>query len=117
MKLVALAATVSAQIAGHPTDDEAERGKKNALKCGYDTLENKGPLKFKCKHGKKGQSCKIKCNKTPKNDFTPNKILCVDNKWVGKKGKSYDASKFGCEEKEGKTPYGGGKTTTKKVHS
>ena len=86
------------------------------MKCGYVTLENKGALKFNCKMGKKGQSCKVKCKKTPKNKDTPMKIACVDDKWSDKKGKKvYDTSKFGCEEKEGKSPYGGGKTTTKEV--
>ena len=86
------------------------------MKCGYVTLENKGALNFNCKMGKKGQSCKVKCNKAPKNKDTPKKIACVDDKWSDKKGKKvYDTSKFGCVEKEGKSPYGGGKTTTKKV--
>merc|ERR1719277_1824553 len=65
------------------------------------------PLKFQCKEGKKGKSCKVKCNKSPKNKDTPKKIFCKNNKWGNKKGKEvYDLSKFGCEPKDDKNKYG-----------
>merc|ERR1712176_916006 len=115
LKLVVFAAAAVAQevVASGQTsavgaiDDERAKAPDN---CGGVKAKSMDPLKFQCKDGKKGKSCKVKCNKAPKNKDTPKKIFCKDNKWSNKKGKEYyDLSKFGCEPKEGKdkNKYGG----------
>ena len=125
LKIVVFAAVATAQLAGGQApaagvvDEEAERGKYSGAKdpfvCGSVKATGKGPLKFNCKMGKKGQTCKVKCNKAPKNIHTPKKMSCVKNQWSDKKGKTqFDINDFGCLDKEPKNPYGdNGKTTTK----
>ena len=71
-------------------DENGERGKysnnKNPYEqpnpnvCGNVKVSNKNGLKFKCKLGRKGQVCKVKCNKAAKNNYTPRKISCVKNR-------------------------------------
>merc|ERR1712113_512324 len=107
LKLVVFAAAAVAQevvASGNASAVGAADGERaNPDVCGNVKAMSKDPLKFQCKKGKKGKSCKVKCTKAPKNKDTPKKIFCKNNKWSNKKGKEvYDLSKFGCEPKDDK---------------
>merc|ERR1712113_432053 len=107
LKLVVFAAAAVAQevvASGNASAvGAADVERANPDVCGNVKAKDMDPLKFQCKKGKKGKSCKVKCTKAPKNKDTPKKIFCKNNKWSNKKGKEvYDLSKFGCEPKDDK---------------
>merc|ERR1712099_180389 len=91
LKLVVFAAAAVAQevvASGNASAVGAADGERaNPDVCGNVKAMSKDPLKFQCKKGKKGKSCKVKCTKAPKNKDTPKKIFCKNNKWSNKKGK------------------------------
>merc|ERR1712244_119850 len=90
LKLVVFAAAAVAQEVVASSNASAvgaadgERAKYNPNDpdvCGNVKAKDMEPLKFQCKKGKKGKSCKVKCTKAPKNKDTPKKIFCKNNKW------------------------------------
>merc|ERR1712113_549749 len=91
LKLVVFAAAAVAQevvASGNASAVGAADGERaNPDVCGNVKAMSKDPLKFQCKKGKKGKSCKVKCTKAPKNKDTPKKIFCKNNKWSNKKDK------------------------------
>merc|ERR1712113_943849 len=91
LKLVVFAAAAVAQevvASGNASAvGAADVERANPDVCGNVKAKDMDPLKFQCKKGKKGKSCKVKCTKAPKNKDTPKKIFCKNNKWSNKKGK------------------------------
>merc|ERR1712113_370487 len=70
LKLVVFAAAAVAQevvASGNASAVGAADGERaNPDVCGNVKAMSKDPLKFQCKKGKKGKSCKVKCTKAPK---------------------------------------------------